>query len=125
MLATLIPHRTTENLPEQDLYQTMAGILLLVCHRHRLEVYKNPSRWPILSHSLPSLHPGHLSPFTFSLQPRPSTRHLDRMTTAWLLLSKSDFVNPDVLNAVNPHPRWGYVHGEYRIEAIWSGIAIY
>ncbi|KAF4768629.1 hypothetical protein HAV15_002918 [Penicillium sp. str.  len=33
------------------------------------------------------------------------------MTTAWLLLSKSDFVNPDVLNAVNPHPRWGYVHG--------------
>ncbi|KAJ5230673.1 hypothetical protein N7489_011381 [Penicillium chrysogenum] len=26
-------------------------------------------------------------------------------------LSKSDFVNPDVLNAVNPHPFWGYVHG--------------
>ncbi|KAJ5522014.1 hypothetical protein N7527_006129 [Penicillium freii] len=26
-------------------------------------------------------------------------------------LSKSDFVNPDVLNAVNPHPFWGYAHG--------------
>lgn len=27
-------------------------------------------------------------------------------------LSKSDFVNPDVLNAVNPHPVYGYAHGK-------------
>lgn len=23
-----------------------------------------------------------------------------------------DFDNPDVLNAVNPHPEWGYMHGK-------------
>ncbi|KAJ5961933.1 hypothetical protein N7501_006874, partial [Penicillium viridicatum] len=37
--------------------------------------------------------------------------HLDRMAPARPQLSKSDFVNPDVLNAVNPHPFWGYAHG--------------
>ncbi|KAJ5597760.1 hypothetical protein N7537_007844 [Penicillium hordei] len=65
----------------------------------------------ILSRSLPSLHPGHLSPFTSSLQARPSISHLDRMEKARPQLSKSDFVNPNVLNTANPHPVWGYAHG--------------
>ncbi|OQE43419.1 hypothetical protein PENCOP_c003G01030 [Penicillium coprophilum] len=33
------------------------------------------------------------------------------MEVAWPQLFKSDFLNPDVLNAANPHPVWGYAHG--------------
>ncbi|OQE20797.1 hypothetical protein PENFLA_c016G02671 [Penicillium flavigenum] len=36
---------------------------------------------------------------------------MDSRQVARPQLSKSDFVNPDVLNAVNPHPVWGYAHG--------------
>ncbi|KAJ6189398.1 hypothetical protein N7519_004306 [Penicillium mononematosum] len=36
---------------------------------------------------------------------------MDSRQVALPQLSKRDFVNPDVLNAVNPHPVWGYAHG--------------
>lgn len=46
---------------------------------------------------------------------------LRRATSGILILSfkmgdnkpqPEDFDNPDVLNTVNPHPEWGYVHGK-------------
>ncbi|KAJ5374930.1 hypothetical protein N7517_006936 [Penicillium concentricum] len=33
------------------------------------------------------------------------------MEVTWPQLFKSDFLNPDVLNATNPYPVWGYAHG--------------
>ncbi|KAJ6004480.1 hypothetical protein N7499_000548 [Penicillium canescens] len=32
--------------------------------------------------------------------------------TTMIQFSKSDFVNPDVLNAMKPHPVYGYAHGK-------------
>lgn len=29
-----------------------------------------------------------------------------------LELTRKDYDNPEVLNALNPHPLWGYTHGK-------------
>lgn len=111
MLATLIPHRTTGNLPEQDLFQALSALFVTTIDMKSIKTPHDGQHFLIPCHHF-TLDIFLLSHFRCDLV---HLRHLDRMATSWLQLSKSDFVNPDVLNAVNPHPRWGYAHGEYRI----------
>ncbi|KAJ5169526.1 uncharacterized protein N7500_002309 [Penicillium coprophilum] len=63
------------------------------------------------SSSLAIIIPCASFPFYIFVASRSSMSHLGKMEVAWPQLFKSDFLNPDVLNAANPHPVWGYAHG--------------
>lgn len=38
--------------------------------------------------------------------------HMVGSVTKPMQLTREDFDNPEVLNALNPHPLWGFTHGK-------------